>query len=192
MSIQARKNFTLLEILVVLMLIMFLIGAVFMASNALIKQTNDTKTKAMMKAIEIALENYKNSGLNNYLPSSSYQPFYVECNTNNTNAQQSSLRQFFDKSSLQGMTRYFPEKQADMIQDAYLNPIIYRCPGAVNTQTYDLISMGYDRYPGDRSEVFKKMPPWKRSQFFNTEDMTLNEDFVPFLGQGDDITNYKN
>lgn len=220
---RIEKSFTLLEVLVVILTIMFLIGAIFMASTALSKQSGDAKTRAIMKSIEIALENYKNSDLNGgQYPSSiplargdendpnfdratfmtaKYRPFYVEKVSGDDS--KGTLVQFFDMSSLTGHLRLDIDSNANMILDAYMNPLIYRCPGAVNQQGYDLISTGSNGIPGGDSNRSSKSTlitsgffqiQYKKDKYGKTDQsrpyLEAREELIPFLGTGDDITNF--
>lgn len=215
------RPFTLVEIMTVLCVILALIAGATFIGPVITKMSNDAKTKALIRSICLALEEYKNSELNggNYPVSRprgrftnltntaeiSYQPFYLDNfdftrNDGSAVDPRRNMIQYFDLDSLREFLQFDSAANSNYLKDAFGMPLIYHCPGRLNTGTFDLISTGANALPGDGIDTKGNT----LNTFFSTSKQTddtgqsvddrpeyikPNADYAQYLGKGDDLTN---
>ncbi len=214
-----KRQFTLVELMTVLIVILLLAGTVIMVGPIVTKLSNDAKTKSLIQSISLALEAYKASGLSGgAYPVSrpprntrvddeddgsftevSYQPFYLD--KYRTNAPDddpenpnNNMVQFFDLEKIADSRNYNPATRTYYLLDAYKTPLIYRSPGRFHPEAFDLISLGQNGYAGNSDKT-----GWGLEKIGSTIDLTntnammqalsFDDNAAEFLGQGDDITN---
>ncbi len=187
-------NFTLIELMIVLTVILLLASITFLAVPIVAKMNGDAKTKATMQMIETVLESYKsNSTLGDYPGSgddNKYHPFYLdeyrETAVDGVLAPSNNIvGHFKDRTALKAVSKYDGAKRCYYIVDGFTTPFVYRAPGKMKT-TYDLVSLGANCLAG-KGEVktaFTLDPKSPRPSF---EFETKAEEY---LGQGDDIANW--
>lgn len=203
-----KESFTLIELMVVLLIVVTLASIMFTVAPIATRLSGEAKTRSLIQAISVAMENYKSSDLygGNYLPSIprvnfdpndansfkvQYQPFYMDKVT--SGSANRTIWQFFDPGILAGQTRMETVAGVMYIIDAFQNPIIYRCPGKVNTGSFDLISLGADGKAG-AGEAVAVITGTVSSGAAKGEIYTAIDNdeakVTQYFGQGDDITNY--
>ena len=164
-----RRNFTLVEILVVMAILAVLMGMGLGVYSLAMGAAKRSKTEALIKKIEIALETVKSK--HGYYFQSNIMPgnkFVIPKNPSSLLLTPPTL------ASLTGTieTTAFPDAEALatfikaidyesfknahtkeieisgikvlVIIDAWERPLFYKCPGTVNTGTFDIISAGGD------------------------------------------------
>ena len=183
---SAKRNFTLIELLIVMSVMAILAGIALGVSGYVIRKNKEARTLATIEMLKLGLEQYK--AQYGFYPASIpfgsdvYIPFRLDVcksdaaadsNQNNNN----NFNKFVDFMNLiqpdqsdrkdaGGGASYYE------IKDGFGRPVYYRCPGFINRGTFDLGSLGADGLLGDGVEG------WTR---------TKNDNF----GKGDDITNCK-
>jgi hypothetical protein len=102
----------------------------------------ESKTRATIKKLEMALESYKlKHGY--YIQQSIAEVFYVDENTYDGTVLLPNFNEFIDYQKMKNedmelyVGRYF-------ILDGWGNPLRYQCPGAVNKTSFDFVSPGPD------------------------------------------------
>lgn len=202
-----RKNirlFTLVEMLTVVGLIAVLMGMTIAIIPMVNRRAANTRTEATLKMIETALANYKTK-YGFYPPTldgTSVEPAafildtYTFSSGDATNYFKNNMAQFFDigasDSDARGKMEAFtaPVVTGTLTSpykfyfiDAFGMPIVYRCPGYFNRNSYDLGSLGEDKKWGSSSSV-------------QTKDTIVGKsitatDYTNYFGQGDDLVNFK-
>lgn len=175
MCAKVRSRFTLVEILVVLAVIAVLMGAVVGIADFVSRKNGEARTRAVVEMLRSGLEQYK-AKYGYYPPTlkiryNGYTPFCLDKNT--ANGVSDNFNQFVDYNQLIQLGR--SKLGADgryQVLDGFGVPIYYRCPGYINTSTYDLGSLGIDGKLGDASST-----------------AVTSADAKDHFGKGDDITN---
>ncbi len=126
-----KKNFTLIEVLAVISIIAVLTGLVAAGYSAVRSQNHRSKTIAMMKKMEIALDLYRNDW--------GYYPQQATAGVLN-----------WDRSGFRNPEgRYYLEDySAGNFKDGYGQLFFYQSPGTMNPEKYDMWSMGQDQKHG--------------------------------------------
>ena len=181
---QQKRFFTLIEILTVAAIIAILAG-ISVGAIALISSKNaEAKTKATIKALEMALTRYKTENGYVYLPGGSTDlkktirltvpnpkdPSNASLNLKGTLLQYLDQQLLNSATVVDGTNLYFV--------DAWDHPLIYRVPGKFNTSGFDLGSVGPDGKIGEDGTAINDTVPDSIS------------DYDSKFGQGDDITNF--
>lgn len=184
-----KKAFTLVEILAVISIIAILAGMTVGVSSLVMRKSADTKTRAAMKNVEIALERFREA--NGYYPPSrggTISIFRFE-KAPAANSSADALSKLFDEKFRSANTNpiTISGTQYLYIVDAYGNPLVYRCPGYFNKGKYDLGSTGKDEKLGDGAG--KKLVIDSSTGGF-TNSGTVASDFTDHFGLGDDLTNF--
>ena len=176
---QKKHLFTLVEILTVAVLVAILAGVTVGVVSLVSNKAADAKTQALIKALEIALENYRSDHGGFYRfpgdmklgkPVKLIVPDIGNVDINGT------ILKYLDQSLLSsstvvvGVDRYF--------KDAWDHPIYYRIPGKFNKTGFDLISVGADGKFGETD---------KKHDELNNDEL---KDYIDDAGKGDDITNF--
>ena len=194
-----RNAFTLVELLTTITILAVLAGIALGVTKLVFTKAHESKNQALIKTIEIALEQYKTKY--GYYPNSAEKPnpFVMDAVdlANDTKNDPLNLKynmwQFFDENFKNAHTKTgkvfvkFADgtgKQitATYVTDALGNPLIYRCPGVFNVGSFDLGSAGEDGCLGDKGV---QINPNKK-----IETITASE--YEKFGQGDDIVNFTN
>ncbi len=130
-----KHRFSLIELLVVCGLLMVLMGMGVGVYSLVNRKMSDSRCKAMIAKMSIALENYK-SKTGYYIQAVSATSFYMD----NYRANEVDLNDFIDipQSELgTGLGR-------GAWKDPYGNLFYYQCPGTHNPMSFDLYSSGTD------------------------------------------------
>ncbi len=209
-TMKNRKNirlFTLVEMLTVVGLIAVLMGMTIAIIPMVNRRAANTRTEATIKMIATALENYKHKygfyppTLTSGSPSTvkamafvidQYDP--AETGATNSKNIKNNMAQFFeiglssatDRGKMEAFTaekttgsgRYY-------FVDAFGMPIVYRCPGFYNRNSYDLGSLGEDKKWGTISTTVEK------SNITDGVDESTYYTNANGFGKGDDIVNFK-
>ena len=183
-----RKNaFTLVEILTAITIIAVLAGISLGVSRLVMTKAHEAKNKAVVKMIEVAMEQYKNKY--GYYPNSGTgsKPFYMDrvdlsASPDATRDIRKNMWQFFDEKFKNAYVRGDISNGEGYVVDALGNPLIYRCPGKFNTDSFDLGSAGEDGKLGDGGTAIRTPS--------NATGIS-NADYEKF-GEGDDVVNFKN
>lgn len=212
MQSPAKKHFTLVELMVVILIILFLAGIAFIAAPIVQKRNGDATTRSRIRSIETALELYRGwqDGIGSYPPSGldsdgAYAPMYLDAydfNASGDNVKniKKTMCQFFDASFLMNACMTDALTNHPYVIDGFESPFVYACPGKINTNTFDLISMGADKMAGNGAE--------SKASVFSVQDLdtqtgtdgtihysgglkaTSDRKILQHLGRGDDISNF--
>ena len=179
---QQKRFFTLIEILTVAAIIAvlagFSVGAIALISN----KNAEAKTKATIKALEMALSQYKTDNGFVYLPGGSSKlktPIRLTVPKDIPDNLKGTLLKYLDQQLINsatvadGSSRYFV--------DAWNRPLIFRYPGKFNTSGFDLGSVGPDGKVGEDGTDIPNTVPAALPAISNYDSK---------FGKGDDITNF--
>ena len=192
---KKRHTFTLVEILTTIAILAILAGISLGVTKLAFGKAHESKNQALIKMIEVALEQYKSKY--GYYPNSGDKPrlFTMDMvdltlaadesdNDKKKRVLTNNIWQYFDEDFKKTFVKQTPLANNDIfygyVIDAKGNPLIYRCPGIFNTGSFDLGSVGEDGYIGDKVELI--------NQGTKLENIAHYENF----GQGDDIVNFTN
>ena len=177
-----KQFFTLIEILTVAAIIAILAGISVGVIGLISNKNAEAQTQATIKALELAIGQYKADNGTIYLPEGSTKLNTPICITvvngipDNLNG---TLLKYLDQKLLNsaskenGSDRYFV--------DGWGRPLIYRIPGRFNKTGFDLGSVGPDGKVGDG----------QGSVITVTElPSDTGDSYIKYFGQGDDITNF--
>lgn len=181
-----KYRFTLIELLTVIAVIGVLMGMSIGVFSYVSTRMAEAKTRAIIAKLESALETYK-SKYGMYLPfpmtALSQAKFFSTTNSRVTafylDDTLTSFNVLIDYEGLKANDSAVKTGTTTprWIVDAFGNPIVYRCPGFYNRNSYDLGSMGSDGLPGD-------------GQSQSTETNWGYTTNAGVWGKGDDITNF--
>ncbi len=195
-----RNPFTLVELLTTITILAVLAGIALGVTKLVFTKAHESKNRAVIKMIEIALEQYKTKY--GYYPNSATNanPFVmdiVKLDSSATGGEilKNNMWQFFDENFKNSHTKtgqvYVKltdgtgkQMTCTYVIDAKGNPLIYRCPGLFNTSSFDLGSAGEDGCLGDGGTPINSN--------MKIEDISKNEEDYKKFGQGDDIVNFTN
>ena len=168
-----KQFFTLIEILTVAAIIAILAGISVGVIGLVNNKNAEARTQATIKALELALGQYKADNGNIY-PTTLASPICLKATAGIPDNLNGTLLKYLDQkllnsaSKVDGADRYFI--------DGWGRPLIYRMPGKFNKMGFDLGSGGPDGKVGDGG---------------NTISYPLSiSDYDSHFGQGDDITNF--
>lgn len=141
------KRFTLIEVLVVVGILAVLMGIGLGVMSFAMTKASENKTKALIKKIEVALENYK-SEHGYYIQSpdpTQRDKFYLDSvggagdseKVNNNFCKYIDYEKAIQNDCKEESGRYY-------FVDGFDEAIMYQCPGAKNTTSFDLWSDGSD------------------------------------------------
>lgn len=215
MICRKTKQFTLVELMVVMGVILILVGSMFLLGPSISRKNSESKTKAIMKNVEMLLENYKNSG-NDYPLSvergasakvdqnitPTYMPFFLD-KYDNDETKDIGMQKYISDETFSGALFHDEASGCDYVADGFGTPLVYYCAG----DSYRLISLGANGLIGtgknDKGEAFVKdlfKPSGKQhddegAEIIKAKYMEFaykdNEDEVEeYFGQGDDIANF--
>lgn len=169
-----KHFFTLIEILTVAAIIAILAGISVGVIGLINSKNAETQTLATIKALELALGQYKADNGNVY-PTTLSSPIrfaiinYMPDNLNGTLLKYMDQRLLNSATKIDGNERYFV--------DGWGRPLIYRMPGKFNKAGFDLGSAGPNGKIGDDGTAI-------------TDSLPTISDYESKFGQGDDITNF--
>lgn len=177
-----KQFFTLIEILTVAAIIAILAGISVGVIGLISNKNAEAQTQATIKALELAIGQYKADNGTIYLPEGSTKLNTPICitvvngipgNLNGTLLKYLDQKLLNSASKENGSDRYFV--------DGWGRPLIYRIPGRFNKTGFDLGSVGPDGKVGDG----------QGSVITVTElPSDTGDSYIQYFGQGDDITNF--
>ena len=147
---QEKKLFTLIEVLTVAAIIAILAGISVGVIGLISNKNAEAQTRATIKALELAMGQYKADNGNIYLPGGSSdlnKPIVLTVTAGIPGDLKGTLLKYLDQkllnsaSKVDGNDRYFV--------DGWGRPLIYRIPGRFNKTGFDLGSVGPDGKVGD-------------------------------------------
>lgn len=180
-----KNFFTLIEILTVAAIIAILAGISVGVIGLINNKTAEAKTQATIKALELALGQFKAENGHIFVPAgynvSSPAPVKLTLPKDPPADLKGTLFKYLDQkllnsaSRVDGTVRYFI--------DGWGRPLIYRIPGRFNKTGFDLGSVGPDGKVGDGQgdEITATVLP---------SDSSTTDKYASYFGQGDDITNF--
>lgn len=213
MKCKKTKNFSLIELMIVIGVILLLVGAMFLVGPAISRRNAESKTKAILKNIDMLLTNYKADG-NNYPLSvrrgavakadqslePTYMPFFLD-KYDSDETKDVGMQKYISDETFAGLLINDEASGCDYVIDGFSSPIVYYCADDSN---YKLISLGANGMIGTGEEYSEKkiFQPSDKPQtddegtelvkakflVFRYEDD--KEDVEQYFGQGDDITNF--
>jgi len=142
---MSQKSFTLIEMLVVIGILCILAGLVFPIMKMVWRKNADAKTRATIGQVQGAIDAYHTKR--------GYYPQMRDTNgdgqpdmpaTTNLNGH----RLYLSQVRSWGMDTGKLKTDGTFVLDFYKRPLRYRCPGLVNTKTYDIWSTGADKKDG--------------------------------------------
>ena len=192
-----RNAFTLVELLTTITILAVLAGIALGVTKLVFTKAHESKNQALIKTIEIALEQYKTKY--GYYPNSGTAPvrfimdrvdLTIDSETTDTDKKTRILSnnfwQFFDESFKKTYVKQIPTSDSNVfygyVVDAKGNPLIYRCPGVFNVGSFDLGSAGEDGCLGDGGTPINS----------NMQIEDISDENYKKFGQGDDIVNFTN
>ncbi len=126
-----KENFTLVEIIVVMVIIMILTGLTISILRSISRRNFNVYVKGQLEKLDIALDSYKQDW-----------GYYPQSNAPST--LKNVLNNHFVSPSLVPYLENIENSYTDM-NDV---PYFYIYPGIINTTSYDLWSLGYDEKAG--------------------------------------------
>ncbi len=167
--------FTLVELLAVIAILAILMGIGVGAFSYANRRIADTRTRTLIKQIEVAMEAYRQE-FGYYAQQPAIASFRVQ---RDTAVDKGDFTYFLDFETLKqnntklgsvsGTTTWYT------FVDGYGNDLLFRCPGYKNKASFDLSSKGPDGRYGDSTSVTDA----------STEAQKYGQ-----LGKADDITNF--
>lgn len=210
-TMKNRKNirlFTLVEMLTVVGLIAVLMGMTIAIIPMVNRRAANTRTEATLKMIATALENYKHKYgfypptlVGTTVKAKAFELIYDFNKDSDTDSTyfKHNMAQFFEIGS--SYTDYRGKMEAFSailtaptsntaagsfyFVDAFGMPIVYRCPGFYNRNSYDLGSLGEDKKWGTISTAVEK------SNITGGVDESTYYTHANGFGKGDDLVNFK-
>ena len=171
-----KRFFTLIEILTVAAIIAILAGISVGVIGLINNKNAEARTQATIKALELALGQYKADNGTIYMPKgSSYlrKPILITVTTGIPANLNGTLLKYLDQKLLNSATKVSGDDRYFI--DGWGRPLIYRIPGKFNKTGFDLGSVGPDGKVGNSGTA--------------VEDLNSASDYVKF-GKEDDITNF--
>lgn len=171
-----KRFFTLIEILTVAAIIAILAGISVGVIGLINNKNAEARTQATIKALELALGQYKADNGCIYMPKgSSYlrKPILITVTVGIPDNLNGSLLKYLDQKLLNSATKVSGDERYFI--DGWGRPLIYRVPGKFNKTGYDLGSGGPDGKVGDSGVA--------------VEDLNTAANYAKF-GKEDDLTNF--
>lgn len=181
---NGKRKFTLVELLAVIAIMAVLAGITIGIVPLINQNSADAKTRGIIKAIEVALENYK-AKYGYYIPSENGEVNVFNI-THKGDLEKINLNfaQFIEYDSMS------KDRDGNLL-DAYGSPILYRCPGYFNRGGFDIGSLGNDMKLGSSGKTLE----WGSEDPEDPDKKSLTSAFISsykdHFGKGDDITNFK-
>ncbi len=181
------SRFTLVELLAVCLIISVLAAIGVKGYSYAQYKIAESRTKALIARVELALENCK-AKYGYYLPMNSNR--YIVFNRDPKKSDTLQVNGFRDSDYIADFLRMLDVQSAKFIQkdgsyildDGNGNYLFYACPGKVNTESFDLYSLGADGGRGLNSSGKDD-----NTHPFGQTAATLRE----YVQTSDDIANFK-
>ena len=179
-----KHFFTLIEVLTVAAIIAVLAGISVGVIGLISNKNAESRTLATIKALELAMGQYKADNGCIYLPGASSSdlatPILLKVSAGLPDNLNGTLLKYLDQKLLNSSTKIDGDNRYFI--DGWGRPLIYRIPGKFNKTGFDLGSVGPDGKVGDGQgdEVTATALPSK-SDYDNSSFG---------FGNGDDITNF--
>jgi prepilin-type N-terminal cleavage/methylation domain-containing protein len=161
-----RRPFTMLELLAVMTILSVLIGITFGVFPMITKWSKDAKTRAHLKIIEVALEQYNKTW--GYYPQAT-APFELTSSWLDSLVDKSRKRILDTQKLSAGVTLTSGKKT---YVDAYSEGFYYECPGTMLPEKYDLWSRGKDRFHGGAASATATDAQKNDAATLNCDDLT--------------------
>ena len=147
-----KSQFTLIEILVTIVIILTLAGMLFPIIKKAQEKAVHALTIDMLQTLQKALDEYK--AHHGFYPRSDSGTTPIELSTDNFldhPLNWKTIPRYSGKTPSDGIWAKFATSGLDdtRLTDPYFGSIWYLCPGVMNPETYDLWSMGLDTEHGD-------------------------------------------
>ena len=171
-----KRFFTLIEILTVAAIIAILAGISVGVIGLISNKNAEARTQATIKALELALGQYKADNGNIYMPKGSsylHKPILITVTAGIPNNLNGTLLKYLDQKLLNSATKVSGDDRYFI--DGWERPLVYRIPGKFNKTGFDLGSAGPDGKIGDSGTA--------------VEDLNSAANYAKF-GKEDDITNF--
>ncbi|MHC4841895.1 MAG: type II secretion system protein GspG [Planctomycetota bacterium] len=161
---KTRRNFTIIEMLAVMVIIFILIGLFTAAGGSVRLKARKAKTEAQIKAIEVALSSYYSDW--GYYPviSEGALPSTVNYDTPNFwgSLKSSSGKYYIEYDSVFGRNN----SGVVEIKDGFGNAYKFESPGNMNPEKFDIWSLGPDGADAGNDslgEAADDIANWKRN-----------------------------
>lgn len=215
MKHEKTKNFTLIELMVVLGVILLLVGSMFLVGPSISRKNSEAKTKAIMRNVELLLTNYKAAG--NSYPLSvkrgiygkgaagdpTYMPFYLDKYSNDDD-DDVGMHKYIADETFADVQHFDEAAECYYILDGFNTPLVYYC---ADDSEYKLISLGANKRIGtgtdDNGKEFKETLFKADGEQKDEEGNAVlkanyiifvyegeEKDVEEYFGQGDDIANF--
>ncbi|MBR4665850.1 MAG: type II secretion system protein GspG [Lentisphaeria bacterium] len=171
-----KHFFTLIEILTVAAIIAILAGISVGVIGLISNKNAEARTQATIKALELALGQYKSDNGNIYMPKGAsylHKPILITVTAGIPDNLNGTLLKYMDQKLLNSATKVSGDDRYFI--DGWGRPLIYRMPGKFNKTGFDLGSAGPDGKVGDSGIA--------------VEDLNTAANYAKF-GKEDDITNF--
>lgn len=205
---QKRQSFSLIELLAVIAVIGILVGIGVGGYSYAMNSAKESATRSAMKQIEVALENMKTK-YGYYPPCAKSKPTELDKDTGkiyifdqdgnppdstNTASFKTAMQvpgnymadfvKQLDPESLRSLTTIDNEASHKCwyLVDAWGNQIVYRCPGEINKESYDLISAGPDGRYAEFSKNWTVLhdKTYEKKDFRDNDNAMICDDLVNF------------
>jgi len=154
------KKYTMIEILIVISIIIILASMTMAGAGYLQRKAANDKTWAQIKLIESALQQHKTEY--------GYYPQQINCESLKALwfSEPNGLKKANKKLILDWVGSGNNVSSGNCL-DAFDEPLYYQCPGAMNKESYDLFSKGYDTKFGDGGSVEADAQTMKQTDDIN-------------------------
>ena len=136
-----KRPFTLIEILITIGIILILTGLLVGGVKMATAKASQAKTNAIMESFADALEKYR-SAKGYYPPCSSEKDVEIVEHNGHFSLKLDDKYFVFEDSAGKPLMEFQATSTAKNLEDAWGNPLQYKCPGSHNESTYDLSSKG--------------------------------------------------
>lgn len=151
------KSFTLIEIIITIGIVAVLLAIASGSYNLIMFKTRESKTKALIKKLEMAMRSYRHeTGYYFQQSDGSYGPLTI-------NESDTEFTRLIDYTKMLGKNEI---NDNNNVVDAWDNEIGYECPGDINTTLFDIGSKGPNAVWGDSVD--------DDTQFFGSNDDITN------------------
>ena len=187
-----KNYFTLIEILTVAAIIAILAGISVGVIGLISNKNAEARTQATIKALELAIGQYKADTGCIYMPKGLYEydasgpkelnkPIILKVTVGIPDKLDGTLLKYMDQKLLNSASTVKDDENVRYFVDGWGRPLVYRIPGKFNKTGYDLGSVGPDGKVGDG----------QGSVITVTElPSDTGDSYKKYFGQGDDITNF--
>ena len=184
-----KHFFTLIEILTVAAIIAILAGISVGVIGLINTKNAEVKTQSTIKALELALGQFKADNGHIYLGSATLNTpsLLTVPNPSSVGDLKGTLLKYLDQKLLNSASK--PGTGTNLyFVDGWGRPLIYRIPGKFNKTGFDLGSVGPDGKVGDAAGA--KLVSVDDLPSYQKKPDDPKEEYEKYFGQGDDITNF--